>query len=121
MTREQQELVLQWRHLPRAVAKKLTAKHGHNCLRRDRLWCSFRDLVKQGYLGLLKASLHYQADQGASFSTYAWTCIHNEMCDLLKADNRHKRPLAILQGLEPRPERLIRRHKDLLPEVALKP
>lgn len=119
LTPAERELVQQWKHLPRAVARRLVADHGHNCLARDRLWCSFMDLVKHGYLGLADAAQSYDPTKGATFSTYGWTCIHNAQCDFLEAQNRHGRPLAMMQGLEARLERLMQRHKDLLPEVAL--
>lgn len=48
----------------------------------------YEELVNAGITGLVKAIKTYKADNGASFSTYATSCIRNEMCTRRKRQGR---------------------------------
>ena len=49
---------------------------------------SREDSVQECGLALLAAARHYDPTRGASFGTYAWTCMRNRLCRLA----RKKRP-----------------------------
>ena len=42
------------------------------------------DLVQEGLIGFLSAVHSYKEDKGASFKTYAWTCIRNRIANAVK-------------------------------------
>ena len=48
------------------------------------------DLIQHGYIGLLAAIRTYRSDMGASFKTYASTCIRNEMISALRSESSKK-------------------------------
>jgi len=48
------------------------------------------DLVQFGYIGLLAAIRTYRPDMGASFRTYASTCIRNEIVSALRSESSKK-------------------------------
>lgn len=48
------------------------------------------DLVQEGLIGLFRAVESYDAAQGASFSTYAITCINNSITSAVKQAARKK-------------------------------
>ena len=60
------------------------------------------DLVQEGMIGFLKAVREYDADQGASFKTFAGICIKTKLLSALKqaAHNKHS-PLNHYISLEP--------------------
>lgn len=49
------------------------------------------DLSQEGMLALLKAVYQYKADQGASFETFARTCITRRVYSLIRADQAKKK------------------------------
>lgn len=52
------------------------------------------DLIQEGMLGLLKAVRDYAPDRGASFRTFAHTCVRNSMISAVKtAAGKHHIPL----------------------------
>lgn len=50
----------------------------------------YDDLVQEGLIGLFSAIEHFDAAQGASFSTYAITCINNCMVSAVRGAARKK-------------------------------
>ena len=48
------------------------------------------DLVQEGMIGLVKAIRDYTADRGASFHTYATSCIRNQIRTAITAAGRKK-------------------------------
>lgn len=48
------------------------------------------DLLQEGMLGLLSAIRGYDADKGASFKTYAETCIRNRIQSAIRSAGRKK-------------------------------
>lgn len=48
------------------------------------------DLVQEGMIGLFKAIQTYDADKGASFETFANTCISGQLYTAIKKSNRQK-------------------------------
>ena len=48
------------------------------------------DLCQEAYVALLSAIGSYDEQKGASFSTYAITCINNRLADAVKTANRQK-------------------------------
>lgn len=55
------------------------------------------DFVQYGLLGLCSAIKNYSADKGASFATYASSCIRNSMLTAARKRQREIRDLAALQ------------------------
>ena len=47
----------------------------------------YEDLVQTGALGLIKAVLRFDPDQGAEFSTFAYSCISGELLNAVKRDS----------------------------------
>ena len=45
---------------------------------------SHEDSVQECGLALLAASRHYDPSRGATFGTYAWTCMRNRLCRLAR-------------------------------------
>ena len=48
------------------------------------------DLIQEGMLGLLSAIREYDEAKGATFKTYAETCIHNRIRSAVRSANRMK-------------------------------
>jgi RNA polymerase sporulation-specific sigma factor len=48
------------------------------------------DLMQYGYIGLLAAIRSYRTGMGATFKTYASTCIRNEMISALRSESSNK-------------------------------
>lgn len=48
------------------------------------------DLIQEGMLGLLSAIREYDREKGASFKTYARTCIHNRIRSAVRSARRLK-------------------------------
>ena len=48
------------------------------------------DLIQEGMLGLLSAIREYDETKGATFKTYAETCIHNRIRSAVRSANRMK-------------------------------
>lgn len=48
------------------------------------------DLSQEGMIGLFKAVRDYNSDKGASFSTFALTCIRRQMQNAITTSNRKK-------------------------------
>ena len=48
------------------------------------------DLIQEGMLGLLSAVREYDEAKGATFKTYAETCIHNRIRSAVRSANRMK-------------------------------
>ncbi len=48
------------------------------------------DLIQEGMLGLLSAIREYDREKGASFNTYAQTCIHNRIKSAVRSAQRMK-------------------------------
>ena len=48
------------------------------------------DLIQEGMLGLLSAIREYHSGKGASFKTYAQTCIHNRIVSAVRSAQRMK-------------------------------
>lgn len=48
------------------------------------------DLIQEGMIGLIKAVRDYDADQGASFSSFAETCVSRQMYSAIEASKRKK-------------------------------
>ncbi len=48
------------------------------------------DLLQEGMIGLLSAIREYDVDKGASFKTYAQTCIHNRIKSAVRSAQRMK-------------------------------
>ena len=48
------------------------------------------DLIQEGMLGLLSAIREYDSSKGASFRTYARTCINNRIRSAVRSDQRMK-------------------------------
>jgi len=82
------------------------------------------DLMQFGYIGLLSAIRTYRPDMGATFRTYASTCIRNEMVSALRSESSKKHgtltsassiddesgptdPRVLLDALEPTPEQRV--------------
>ncbi len=64
------------------------------------------DLAQEALLGLLLAVRHFSPEGGASFTTYATTCISNRLTSVLRHDAphaRHERPLGEEQDLPASP------------------
>ena len=60
------------------------------------------DLIQEGMIGLIKAIREYDASQGATFGTFAGSCIKNKLCSALKTAARNKHnPLNHYISLEP--------------------
>jgi RNA polymerase sigma factor (sigma-70 family) len=55
-----------------------------------------------GRIGLWRAIMHYTPERGVAFSTYAWSCIRNEILQVIRASARRKElpvaSLAVLSG-----------------------
>ncbi len=51
------------------------------------------DLYQEGMIALLRAALTFDADRGASFRTYALTCVGNRFRDLLRKESG--KPLSV--------------------------
>ena len=60
------------------TVRKITLGYNSKSLDRD-------DLAQEGMLGLLNAIMTYNTDSGASFRTYAYTCISNKIKSALKS------------------------------------
>lgn len=52
------------------------------------------DIIQAGMLGLCKAADTWDADK-SKFSTYAFACIRNEICNEIRARNKHKDVLSL--------------------------
>lgn len=53
------------------------------------------DLIQEGMLGLYKAIVSYDADNGARFISFAYTCIRSNILDAVRKAGREKhRPLS---------------------------
>ncbi len=50
----------------------------------------YEDLTQEGMIGLYRAINSYDVNEGASFSTYAYTCIKSKIFDAIKTANRDK-------------------------------
>ena len=50
----------------------------------------FEDLTQEGMLGFLKAVYSFNEEGGASFRTYANTCINNRIISVLRSQSRSK-------------------------------
>ena len=48
------------------------------------------DLIQEGMIGLLSAIREYDSEKGASFKTYAQTCIHNRIKSAVRSAQRLK-------------------------------
>ena len=48
------------------------------------------DLIQEGMLGLLSAIREYDGSKGASFKTYAETCVHNRIQSAIRSAGRKK-------------------------------
>ncbi|MCI6640268.1 MAG: sigma-70 family RNA polymerase sigma factor [Pygmaiobacter massiliensis] len=53
----------------------------------------FEDAVQEGYIGLFYAVRTFRPDRGASFATYANTCIRNAIVSALRSAGRKKNTL----------------------------
>lgn len=60
----------------------------------------FDDLVSEGILGLMNAVKTYDGQRGASFSTYAYSCVHNRIITAIKKSQRISRCEENIEGLE---------------------
>jgi len=49
---------------------------------------SREDLRQEGAIGLLAAARSYRPDRGASFRTYAWTCVENAMLGAIRKSRK---------------------------------
>jgi len=50
----------------------------------------WEELRACGNLGLAKAAATFSPENGACFSTYASTCIHHEICKMLRKHKKHR-------------------------------
>ncbi len=48
------------------------------------------DLIQEGMIGLFKAIRDYDAEKGASFSSFAEMCINRQLLDAIRSSNRKK-------------------------------
>ncbi|MCC8195727.1 MAG: sigma-70 family RNA polymerase sigma factor [Ruminococcus sp.] len=60
----------------------------------------FDDLYSEGLMGLMNAVRTYDESKGASFSTYAHTCINNRMINSLRRSNRIRGSEEPIEDLE---------------------
>lgn len=67
----------------RALVDDIVKKYVNTPLERE-------DLVQEGMIGLLAAIKTYKSEKGASFKTYASTCIDNSIQSALRKFNRKK-------------------------------
>lgn len=72
-------LITRYRSIVENVAKKYTS----SCMEQD-------DLIQEGMIGLLAAIKTFDDSKGASFKTYAYTCVDNSMQTALRKYNRLK-------------------------------
>lgn len=72
-TNEQKELVNQHRKLVYHIARKFNVP-----------FYEYDDIISEGMVGLIKAAITYDEKQNNAFSTYASTCIRNEICLYLR-------------------------------------
>lgn len=78
-SRQTEHLIRQYKPTVDAVA----AKYTNSPLEND-------DLIQEGMIGLLAAIKTYDSGKGASFKTYAVTCIDNSIQTALRKFNRRK-------------------------------
>lgn len=67
----------------RAMVEKIAFKYKNSPMERE-------DIIQEGMIGLLAAVKSYDSTKGASFKTYASTCIDNSIQTALKKFNRKK-------------------------------
>ena len=48
------------------------------------------DLIQEGMIGLIKAINDYKPDRGASFKTFAFTCVRRQMLTAVSSSNSQK-------------------------------
>jgi len=79
VTQSTTELVEQHASLVKRIAYHLIARLPHTV--------DVADLIQEGMIGLLDAAQHYNAEQGASFETYAGIRIRGAMLDEIRRNN----------------------------------
>lgn len=63
------------------------------------------DLIQEGMIGLVRAIREYRTGQGATFHTYAWNCIRNQIKSAIRVSKRKKNlPLNYYLPIDPGPE-----------------
>ena len=85
LNREEQYLVLENRNIVYKVIKKFGVTQNSP---------DYEDLVSIGILGLIKASMSYKEGK-ATFSTYAFSCIHNEIANFYKKAQKYANDIYI--------------------------
>lgn len=72
LTKDREHLVLENQGLIYSCLKKLQIKQSDP---------DYEDFASIGKIGLVKAAIYYNPEEGVVFSTYAVTTIHNELCN----------------------------------------
>jgi RNA polymerase sigma factor (sigma-70 family) len=81
-THERNDLVLRWRYLPRRVVRDLLRRRPDARRLLGRL--DFEDLEQVGLLGLMRAAERWDPTRNAKFSTFAFHCVRNRLCQELR-------------------------------------
>ncbi len=87
-----------------AAYSELISRHLATVRRVARLYSTnpsdFDDLVSEGILGLMNAVKTYNGEREASFSTYAYSCVHNRIITAIRKSQRINRCEENIEGLE---------------------
>jgi len=87
-----------------AAYSELISRHLATVRRVARLYSTnlsdFDDLVSEGILGLMNAVKTYNGEREASFSTYAYSCVHNRIITAIRKSQRISRCEENIEGLE---------------------